>query len=80
VGGEHEILAVHVRDQVRHADLSLCVGVGKIAPEADRVGVSAAVVLVAVVSAVEAAARCDSGRDRCGDQRGEDRQHPTAHP
>src|SRR5258706_7047717 len=50
VDGERELLAVHVGDQVRHADLRLQVRIRQVAPETDRVPAVVIAVLVAVRS------------------------------
>src|SRR5262249_13162989 len=52
VSGEGKILRVHVRDNIRDADLGLVVGVGQIAPESDCICASVIVIVALVVVAL----------------------------
>src|SRR5258706_14851106 len=74
VDGERELLAVHVGDQVRHADLRLQVRIRQVAPETDRVPAVVIAVLVAVALGPGA------GRDCTGEhEAGRRQKHASLH-
>ncbi len=73
VRGERQVLRIHVRNQVRHARQRLCIGIGQIAPQADRV--RPLVVPVIFATAVEPAAGREFRRDHNNRQQCHGRQH-----